>query len=74
MTDAQREHYRGSIQDVERRLNTAKGALEAAIISLENSDPDGARYALDEAASGIETAGGEARTTSRAVATGGETS
>jgi hypothetical protein len=54
--------------DVVRRLNKAKDSLDAAVVSLDNNDPEGARYALDEVESQIKAASGEARTTSHALA------
>jgi len=68
LSPEQDQHVRGSIEDVQRGLNKAKGALENAVVSLDKGDSEGARYALDEAASEIAAAGREARTTNQALA------
>jgi hypothetical protein len=53
----QDQHVRGSIADLERRLSEAQASIANAVQSLDHDDPDGARYALDEAESHIEAAG-----------------
>ncbi len=68
LSDDQNRHVRGSIADVERRLNGAKDALGQALVSLDNADPEGARYALDEAELEIVAAGREAHNTNQALA------
>ena len=62
------DRVRGSIADVERRLVRAQEALGEAVESLDHEDPEGARYALDEAGARVEAAGEEAEATRRALA------
>jgi hypothetical protein len=67
LPDEQDRNVRGSIADVARRLNKAQASLEDVVVSLDHDDPEGARFALDEAESQIEAAGKEARTTNHAL-------
>jgi hypothetical protein len=65
--DEQDKDVRGSIADIDRRLGKAKASLDDAVLSLNRDDPEGARYALDEAESQIQAAGRDALTAKDAL-------